>query len=442
MKKRIFSLLLVAVLVLGCFAGCVSIEEEELEEETESVAAETETVNEEDDENTSEAIDITGIWYERDEGVSTFTFDGKGSFVFDMYGNVTEGSYTFDGEIFTITESDIFTDVNGYIDEEFNLILVLGDGDDEWVFVHESMMRPNYESEEEVYDYFASEQCTELCYDASSYEQRIEEITAEYITESTPFNVAMEGSTEPSDELGAVIAEANEYIIDYFEIYYDVSVEDEIAALKVYVYEFDYDGPNGVYYLPDEDGSDGKTIFLDKDTVADFDEGLDGFTEEDWKTFVYEIYVHETMHYLGSCCALYDNIDWMYVFEGMTCAWTEYICEMAGYGFDDHSIYRDSTKFARQLLLADTDLVKFMIEGEEIVTVEERTEYFDAITFEGFGDTYQKLMTMVIHEEDNEELMLEVQHMLGEYLKGLGLDEETQLAVADLFVAPISDFAE
>ena len=299
-----------------------------------------------------------------------------------------------------------------------------------------------YESEDEIYAYFDSELHTELCYDMEEYEDVLEKIENSFDDDTSEIIKDMlVNFVEPEDYVSDMIEEANSYIAEYFEEVYSISVQDELDELTVKMYDFDNKLVGA--YVYDEEGHDGKTIYLH----TDYNE-KDVFDSEESIIPLRDTYIHETLHYLGSCNSG-EGIDWMYVTEGITDALTYEVAQFAGYTSNaDCSAYRDAVSIARQLFIADTDLIIMMIEGTGMITSEELVEYFDDKTFEGFGDAFQKSVTLMLgsaiqlEASDTEEYYHISQHFAGEYLKYCGLSEKEQLKVADYFLVPFKELAE
>ena len=130
MKKKIVCLFMALILVFSCFAGCITIEDEEAAEETAAKKDSKETEKDDDSEEEAESFDdvIEGSWYEEEDGMITFTFDGAGGCVLDLYGECLEGKYNFDGENLEITDIDGWEDMKGYLNDYFNLCIEMDKG--------------------------------------------------------------------------------------------------------------------------------------------------------------------------------------------------------------------------------------------------------------------------------------------------------------------------
>ncbi|MBE6783098.1 MAG: hypothetical protein E7536_03720 [Ruminococcaceae bacterium] len=307
---------------------------------------------------------------------------------------------------------------------------------------------PIYESKEQVYEYFAQEPHNELCYELS--DKKFNKISDKYIKDGEKDSETgiYETAKKPTAEMQEEIDVANQFIEDFFVEEYGFSVEEEIEELTVLTIANleEETGAGGVYFLEGEDGFDGKTIVVDEMYISDLiyaknDTSGTEYNMEVYYVSFYEVYIHETLHYLGCAAELEDSIDMMYVFEGITEALTIDVIEFAGYELSDSGAYIFATKFAEQILVADKELVELLVAGEGLISAEEWYDHFDSNSFDGMGYAITKSVTFVEAERSNVEHQIIAQHIVGEYVKNFELTPEEQIEIADSFVRPISDVA-
>lgn len=296
-----------------------------------------------------------------------------------------------------------------------------------------------YESKEEVYVYFDEEPHASLCYDMSEYDRRLENIRKGYMEDDAETANRVRSAVDLPDKFDEVIAEGNQMIIDYFNENYSVSVEGELGELRAVHCPLNDLSIGGVYYFEDEGVTDGNVIAIDSMLTAEYDDAVnDEEYYKYWKEDFYSVYIHETLHYLGSACEMTDQIDWMYLIEGITEALTENVMVEGGYSYKNTSTYVLNKKLAEQLMVADKDIIVLMIEGFDYITVEELDEYFDSRSIDGMGEAIEESVTLIMGHPKAKRYQRMAQHLMGEYLKYYELTDEQQIEIADNFIAPIS----
>ena len=301
-----------------------------------------------------------------------------------------------------------------------------------------------YKSKADVYAYFAEDPHSSLCYDLSKYEAEIAELAATYDSENKAIADSWEQAQPLPEMYDTVVEKGNQMLIDFFAEEYGLSVEAEFENLRV-TYADLPEGIGGVHFSPDESQwieTDGNQItlasYLLNDSYLEYDE----VDRHSWEKEFYALYLHETIHFLGSNFTGADVLEWSDMIEGITESLTNAVLQYGGYSEDYASLYIHNTALADQLLIADKTIVVMLIDGTGYINPDELEAYIDANSFSGMGDAIEKATALAMAHPNTKKYQRMSQHLMGEYLKYYDLTEEQMIEIADNFIAPLSKFAD
>ena len=303
---------------------------------------------------------------------------------------------------------------------------------------------PMYQGTQEVYDYFNEAPISSVSLGMNRYERKLNSIADMYDEFQSQADSAITQAEDLPEECIPFVREANQMLIDFFAEEYGVSVEAELAELRVQQFDLP-EGTTGVYYTIEDGITDGKVVFISDDIIADLKgASSDEYELKFWKESFYGTYLHEAIHYLGVSCPTIDPdtgksvLDGLGMVEGMTQALTLAVMEHGGYPVDFNNIYMLNTQLAQQFLIADSELVVELVDGFDYMSVEEINAYLDERSFDGMGEAMDKVLSVTIEYGMNKRFQRDAQYLMGEYLKHYNLTEEQMIEIADLFIAPIS----
>lgn len=295
---------------------------------------------------------------------------------------------------------------------------------------------PSLVSDEKVLEYFGEKPDDEFIYDLSDYSKKIEEVNKDILARNEDVLSAIKNVEDIPEEYNDIISETNELIVDFFESTYSISVKERLSILEVKLCDLP-DEIDGAYYSDFCDGKgieDYNTIYIKKGYInPDMLQEDEEIRKNNIDSFV-NIYVHETVHYLG----INSDRSLMYLIEGMTEALTEDILTYGGYEYENTSRYVENKMLARQVMIADKKLVADIIASCPF-TDEFLTQRIDSNSKLKISDKITDSFKLIMHYPQKRDYKTVAQYFVTEYCKNFELTDSEKLEIYKHFIVSLEE---
>ncbi len=290
---------------------------------------------------------------------------------------------------------------------------------------------------DEIYAFFDSESA--VSYDLSRFNDDVNHFISNYdeMYANTDAAEQVVTTAQPvSAKTQEYVDKANEMIIRFFADNYNISVSDKLSVLRAMESDFSETGGAIGYYANEGSfGTDGKAVYMSFDITERAESDTLGF---------YQTYIHETMHYLGSTVKSSDEYGddaiWTYFTDGFATSVTAMILDS---NFEGESLasyinsYSNPSYLVYQMVNANPDIVKLLIDRESHITKAEIESYFNG---DASGVTAEDIAKAILISEllSEQDVLTEVQKCIGEYCRSMKPARDAQIKIGELLLVPIS----
>ena len=292
-------------------------------------------------------------------------------------------------------------------------------------------------SDQEVLDYFANE--SNFVYDMSEFDKEYEEAVERNTDIDNESEEWIKTAVDVPEDYQKFYSGLNQNIIDFFNEKYGVSVADKIAIYEVKQMDIPskYDAIGGGYYY--DNNGDGNVSYFNSNK---YEIPLASLDEVEVKELA-DLYIHETIHYLGFYNPKEFRTD--IIMEGFTQALTIDVLDYIGYEkIDLLETYELNVRLARQIMIVNNDIVKTILMSNKNGDVLLFDELKSVLGEEKATDLCNMHITIEsLYFEPNFtgdiEMLNIAQYLTAEYCRSFKPTDEQILEMHKYFIAPVSE---